>query len=273
MAILITGGTGFIGSHLIPFLKKEGYEIILFIGDILKEKDIQNFKTTSKIEAIIHLAAAVNNKDKNVFWKVNVEGTKNIVDLGRRLQVGRLIFLSSIRVLSNSGDPYIDSKKGAGKVVINSELPYIILRPSMVYGPGDKKNIGFLLKCAKIMPVMPVFNFRMQPLFVGDLARAIEASLRYSTNTILNIVGPEILSFKEILQIIRKQSRKNFLLVNYPRFFNWLLLAFACLPFFPLPRWQVKTLLADEIYQGDDWQKLLGIEAISFAGWLRKTLI
>lgn len=264
MVILITGGTGFIGSHLISFLKKEGYEVILFTGDISKEKDIQNFKTASKVEAIIHLAAAVNNKDKNVFWKVNAEGTKNIVDLGRRLQVVRLIFLSSIRVLSNSSDPYIDSKKDAEQVVINSGLPYIILRPSMVYGPGDKKNIGFLLKCAKIMPVMPVFNFRMQPLFVEDLARAIEAPLHYSANTILNIVGPEILSFKEILQIIRKQSKKNFLLVNYPRFFNWLLRALACLPFFPLPCWQVKTLLADEIYQGDDWVKTFNLKATRF---------
>lgn len=265
MAILITGAKGFIGSRLIPFLTKRGHEIVEFPGDITKKEDLQNFSADKKIEAVIHLAAAVNNKDKDVFWKTNVEGTKNIIDLSRRLQVGRLIFLSSIRVLSSLRDPYIDSKKEAEKIVVNSGLPYIILRPSMVYGPGDRKNIGFLLKLAKIMPVMPVLNFRMQPLFVEDLTEVIEGSLHFFANSALNIVGPEILSFKEILGIIKKQSKKKFLFINCPRFFSWLLRVLAYLPFFPLPHRQVQTLLSDEVYQGDEWEKPFNLKATCFA--------
>lgn len=273
MAILITGGTGFIGSHLVSFLQKKGEKVILFQGDISKIENVENFHPVQKVEALIHLAAAVNSKDKSVFWKVNVGGTKNIVNLGRRLRVERLIFLSSIRVLSSSSDPYIDSKKEAEKIVVNSGLPYVILRPGMIYGPGDKKNIGFLLKLANIMPVMSVFNFRMQPLFIDDLIQAIYACLNASISQTIDVVGSEILSFKEILLIFKKQNKKNFLLINCPRFFSWLLRALASLPFFPLPRWQVKTMLTDEIYVGDDWQKLLNVAATPFAKGLEATLV
>lgn len=273
MAILITGATGFVGSRLVPFLSEKGYEIVEFSGDIARREDTRNFTTNKKIEAVIHLAAVINAKKRDIFQVVNAEGTKNIINLSCRLRAGRLVFLSSIRILSASRDPYIDSKKEAEKAVLNSGLPYIILRPSMVYGPGDKKNISFLLKYAKIMPMAPVLNFRMQLIFLEDLIRIIEAALHCPANTTLNIVGPEILSFKEILRIIKKQSKKKFLIINCPRFFNWLLRALACLPFFPLPRWQIQTLLSDEVYQGDDWQKLLGLEATPFVEGLRRTLI
>lgn len=271
MAVLITGGTGFIGSHLISFLRKRGEEVILFQGDISKIEDVENFQPVQKVEALIHLAAVVNQKDKSIFGKVNVEGTKNIIELGRRLQVGRLIFLSSIRVLSSSGDPYVDSKKEAEKIVVNSGLPYLILRPSMVYGPGDKKNIGFLLKLAKIMPMMPVLNFRMQPIFIDDLIKVIFACLGVSTNQTINIVGPEIITFTDLLAHLKVLGFK-FYKLNAPRFFSFLIKIFSFLPFFPLPRWQVKTLLADEIFEEHQWRELFKIKETPFIEGLSKTL-
>lgn len=123
------------------------------------------------------------------------------------------------------------------------------------------------------MPVMPVFNFRMQPIFLDDLIKVISAYLNASVSQTLNIVGPEVLSFKDILEIIKKQSKKKFLFINYPRFFNWLLRVLACLPLSPLPHWQIQTLLSDEVYQGDDWQKLLNVAATPFAKGLEATLV
>lgn len=272
MVVLVTGAKGFVGSRLVNFLKKKGYEVLSFEGDMTKQEDIQNFSANRKIEAVIHLAAVINAKKRVIFQKVNVEGTKRIIDLSRRLGAGRLIFLSSIRILSAARDTYIDSKREAEKIVVNSGLPYIILRPSMVYGPGDKKNIGFLLKLAKIMPMMPVFNFRMQPVFIDDLVKVISACLSVSASQTINIVGPEIITFADLLAHLKLLGFK-FYKLNAPCFFSFLIKIFSFLPFFPLPRWQVKTLLADEIFEEHQWRELFKIKETPFIEGLSKTLM
>lgn len=272
MAILITGGTGFIGSRLVEQSKKNGNKVILFTGDISKREDTQNFYSDEKIDILIHLAAVVSHRDRDFLEKVNIDGTKNVVEMGHRLQVRRLIFLSSIRCLSNSSDPYINSKRVAEKDVVSSGLPYIVLRPSMVYGPGDNKNIGFLIKLAKVTPIMPILNFRIQPIFVDDVVKAISGCLNLPANQVINMVGPEIISFEKIPRYLKDFGYK-FLKVKVPSFFSFLVWAISFLPFSPVTPWQIKTLLADEVYKGDDWQKLLSLEVTPFVEGLRKTLI
>ena len=272
MAILVTGGTGFIGSRLAEQLKKNGNEVVLFVGDISKKEDTRGFRGDEKVDVLIHLAAVISHKNKKILEGVNINGTNNVIEMGRRLGIKRLIFLSSIRVLSKSNDPYIDSKRAAEECVVNSGLPYIILRPSMVYGPGDKKNISFLLRLVKIMPVMPVLNFRIQPIFIEDLLKAVSASLNLPVNQIINIVGPEIISFENLLNYLKGFGYK-FWKIKAPSFFSVLIRIVSFLPFSPLTPGQIKTLLADEVYKGDDWQKMLGIKATSFTEGLRASLI
>lgn len=272
MAILVTGGTGFIGSRLAEQLKKNGNEVVLFSGDISKKEDTRGFRGDEKVDVLIHLAAVISHKNKKILEGVNINGTNNVIEMGRRLGIKRLIFLSSIRVLSKSNDPYIDSKRAAEECVVNSGLPYIILRPSMVYGPGDNKNIGFLVKLAKILPIMPVLNFRLQPIFIDDLIKAICACLNLPVNQIINIVGPEVISFEIILNYLKEFGYK-FWKINAPAFFSGLIRAISFLPFFPVTSWQTKTLLSDEVYKGDDWQKLLNINTTPFVEGLKSILI
>lgn len=272
MAILITGGTGFIGSRLAEQLKNNGDRVILFTGDISKKESTQSFSSDERIDVLIHLAAIISHKDKKVLEKVNINGTNNIIEMGRRLGIRRLIFLSSIRVLSKTNDPYSDSKRVAEKNILGSGLPYIILRPSMIYGPGDNKNISFLLKLAKILPIIPVLNFRIQPIFIDDLTKAIYACLNLSANQIINMVGPEIISFETILNYLRDFGYK-FWKINAPVFFSGLIRVISFLPFFPLTLWQIKTLLSDEVFKSDDWQKLLNVAATPFAKGLEATLV
>lgn len=269
MAILITGGTGFIGKCLVSFLEARGHEIILFVGDITKKEHIQSFVVNKKIEAVIHLAAAVNNRNINIFQKVNAEGTKNIIELCKRVGVDRLVFLSTIRVLSEEKNPYVDSKREAEQAVKASDMVYVILRPSMVYGPGDKKNIGFVLRYARFLRILPELNFRLQPLFVGDLVKVIEVSLVCHPSSVLNIAGPEILTFNEVLKNIQETSKQKILIINWPRVFGWLLRTMAFLPFFPIPRWQVNALAANYIFKGDDWERLFNIQATRFVDGLK----
>jgi nucleoside-diphosphate-sugar epimerase len=263
MAILITGGSGFVGSHLVSYLKNYGQEIILLKGDITRKETFENLGNGVNIESVIHLAAKVNSQDKKSLNSVNFKGTENVVAFCQLQKIKKLIFLSSIRVLSIFNDPYIHSKRKAESAIIKSGIPYIIIRPSMIYGPGDKKNIGIIISLAKKLPFMPVLNFRLQPIYVDDLVRAVANSLKSPVNQALNMVGQEIISYNDILKILKAQGYK-FTSLNYPRFFSILLRTLSLLPFCPFSYHQVKTLLEDEIYQSDSWPELFNIQPTLF---------
>jgi len=263
MAILITGGKGFVGSNLARFLALAGYEVVKFEGDISDEKVTGSFKTDKKISAVIHMAAVTNKGDKKVFQKVNVGGTKNIIKLCRRIGAERIIFLSSIRVLASSDNPYVCSKREAENLVIASGLPYVIIRPSMIYGPGNEKNMGFLLKMIKKLPVVPVLSFRMQPFFIDDVVKIIAACLNAPENSIFNVTGMETFSFYEVLVKLQNAGYK-FKIIDAPDFFFAVIWLLSFLPFSPLPHWQVKGLLSDEVFESVDWPKLFDIKPTPF---------
>ena len=271
MAILITGQKGFIGSHLTSFLKKRGYSVILFEGDISDKESTNNFKIREKIDIVIHLAGVINKKKKDIFTKVNVGGAENIVELCRKLKARRIIFLSTIRVLSSFSNPYVNSKRKAEEIIINSGLPYIILRPAMVYGPGDLKNIGLFIRLSRFIPLMPMFDFRMQPIFIDDILKIIAACIDFPANAVLNITGPEIISFRDLLARLKSFGYK-FYTVNMPSFFSFVIKTFSLLPFSPVPHWQIRGLLSDEIYQGSNWENLFHIEPVLFKDGLSKII-
>lgn len=272
MAVLITGAKGFVGSRLVSFLKESGFDLADFAVDITDRQAVLSWSSDKKIEAVIHLAAIMGGRNKSLFKKINIDGTGNIIELCKKIRAGRLIFMSSLRALSSAkDDSYVNSKKEAEKLVINSGLPYAVLRPSMIYGPGDKKNIGFFLKIARTLPLVPVFNFRLQPLFVDDVARVIMACFKAAPNQIINLAGRETVSYADLLELLKVKGYKIRRL-NAPRLFNFLLKVFSCLPFSPLPYWQIKTLLADEIFAGSQWPGKFSVKRTSLEEGMAKVI-
>jgi len=270
MSILITGAQGFVGSRLVSFLKEAGFDVISFDSDICDRQAVLNYPGDKKIDTVIHLAGVLSSRDRSLFQKINVDGTKNVVDLCKKLNVDRLIFMSSLRVLSaQKNDPYVNSKKEAENSVINPGVPYIILRPSIIYGPGDNKNISFLLRLIKTLPMAPVFNFRLQPIFVDDAVCAIVKCLDLPPNQTINMAGRETISYADLLDFLKSKGYKIHTL-NTPKLFNFLLKAFSYLPFSPVPHWQIKTLLADEIFEEYGWLELFKLKPTSLAEGLTK---
>jgi nucleoside-diphosphate-sugar epimerase len=271
MAVLITGAKGFIGSRLSALLKENGFDTVFFEGDIINRSQVLDWQTNKKIDQVIHLANVTNKKDRKIFRSVNIEGTRNIVDYCKKNNIERLIFLSSIKVLSRLANPYNESKREAEKIIIASGVPFIILRPSMVYGPGDKKNIGFMVKLAKTLPLIPGFGFRMQLVFVDDLARMIMASLNLKPGQIINIAGRTV-SFSDLLKVLKGQGCK-FSIINWPKFFAAILKTAGRLGLMSMPAWQVESLLADEIFDESDWHKIFNIKETSLDEGLIKTIM
>jgi nucleoside-diphosphate-sugar epimerase len=181
MKILVTGATGFIGGAIVEDLVKERHEVFALVrrtssiahlaslgvkfvfGDIT---DIDSlYAITGKFDAIFHCAAYVDDKNRKKLKAVNIKGTESICKLAVRLGVERLIYLSSVAVVSghfqvpltedlsySATNLYGESKIEAERIVWDFRrkgLPSVILRPPMVYGENEPhllKLILFLIK-------------------------------------------------------------------------------------------------------------------------------
>lgn len=180
MKNLITGATGFIGSHIAERLMGEGEDVTalvrrtsnteflntigvrLIYGDI---NDFDSLKTAMKgMDSVYHSAAIADEWiSQKEAYRVNVEGTKNLLECAKQENIKRFIYISSLAVLGmkdhykdnenapyyKSGDSYIDTKIDAEKLVLeyhrNFNLPVTIIRPGFVFGPRDKKLIPRIL--------------------------------------------------------------------------------------------------------------------------------
>jgi UDP-glucose 4-epimerase len=241
MNILVTGGAGFIGSHLVDKLIEEGYAVRVFDerkplredvewfkGNLLNENDI--LEACKDIEAIYHLAAVadVNVALSNpaLCLQVNEIGTMNLLNAATAMEVERVILASTTWVYGktegvvdeNTPIPppehvYTKTKIGQEHLFIawqeHTGLPFTILRYDIPYGPRMRANMAIAIFVKKAMKDEPitVFGDGNQGrcfIHVEDLARGNIAALHPSgRNQIFNIAGPEFVTINKIVEVLR----------------------------------------------------------------------
>jgi nucleoside-diphosphate-sugar epimerase len=241
-SILITGATGFIASHLIPKLIQQDWQISGTIRNPLHQLPptvepvtISNINGTTNwnyalkgIDIVIHLAARAHilqDKAANPeaeFFKINTEGTANLVKQAIQAGVKHFAFISSIGAMITLSDqtlsenspcqpdtPYGRSKLQAEQALINlanqSSMTWTILRPTLVYGPGNPGNMERLIQLVNRglpLPFASVKN-RRSFVFVGNLVDAIATSLTHpkAANQIFLVSDGQDLS---TLQLVHK---------------------------------------------------------------------
>ncbi|MBU2265578.1 MAG: NAD(P)-dependent oxidoreductase [Candidatus Omnitrophica bacterium] len=210
MKVLVTGATGFIGRHLVKKLAKDKrYEIFCLLRNLKKAKllesldieiisgDITDKQFLEKLngysfDLIFHCAACVENSNPEKLKTVNVEGTRNICELALNQGVSRLIYLSSVAVVSGNKEvpliedlplaatnPYGESKLEAEKVVWeyrDKGLPVVILRPPMVYGEDEPHMLTILLKLLK-WRILPLVNQGMSKLHLVYIENVVSGMI------------------------------------------------------------------------------------------------
>jgi uncharacterized protein YbjT (DUF2867 family) len=151
MRIAVVGATGFVGSHLVPHLVRSGHEVIAISrggaarpawGAEVESRaaDVTRGGFEDALvgaEAVVHLAAIPRESGGRTFEQVNVAGTRHVVEGAARIGAQRFVHLSVLGVANNPKLAYLHSKWRGEERVRSSALDWVVLRPSLMFGPGD----------------------------------------------------------------------------------------------------------------------------------------
>ena len=224
--VTVFGGSGFIGRHVVRALAQDGWRVRVatrrpdlahHLQPLGKAGQIQavqaNVRFPASVVAAVRDADAVVNlvgiqveSGAQTFEASHVAGARAIAEAARDAGVTNFVLMSGIGVDEHSASPYVRSR-ALGEAATLEALPgAIILRPSVVFGPEDHFFNRFAT-LARFMMTLPLFGggeAKMQPVYVGDVAKAVALALagKAAAGTVYELGGPRAMSVREIMQFI-----------------------------------------------------------------------
>ncbi len=274
--VTIFGGSGFLGRHVVRALAKRGYRIRIAVrrpdlagflqpmGNVGQIMPMQaNLRDAASVaravagaDAVVNLVGILHETRKQRFATVQRDGAKLIAEACAKEGVEQLVQISAIGADINSSSAYAKSKAEGEEAVLQAFPTATIVRPSLLIGNEDDFFNKFA-EMARLSPFLPLVgggNTNFQPVFVGDvaevIARGVDGALR--SGTIYELGGPEVKSFKSLLELMMRETHQRRLLLPIPFFVATLMGAvFERLPKPVLTRDQVKLLKRDNIVSAE----------------------
>ncbi len=290
--ILVTGGTGFVGSNLIRRLRSDDIAVRALVrnpgkGRALKdiavdivEGDVCNNATLEKAasgcERVVHLVGIIHETQGATFRTIHVDGTRNVLEAAKKTGVQHFFYQSALGTRPGAKSMYHKTKWEAEELVRASTIPYTILRPSIIYGPGDQFTMK-LLEIIKRSPVLPVIGpgrFRVQPLYIDDAVSCIVKAITGDSflNEMFEIGGPDQLTYEEMIGAVADALGVYRPTMHVPVFLarSAVRLLETVLPASPVTSDQIIMLQEDNICTMRDIRDAFGIEPIKFREGLKK---
>jgi len=290
--ILVVGGTGFVGSHLIGRLRKDGLPVRAVVRSPRKAQALKNLgvevvagdiadkasleAAAAGVERIIHLVGIIQEAAGVTFRGVHVEGTSNLIEAAKKAGVRHFFYQSALGTRPGALSEYHKTKWEAEELVRASGIPFTILRPSLIYGAGDQFTLR-LSEMLKISPVMPVIGpgkSKIQPIYIDDVVTCIAKAVASDAflNEIYEIGGPEQLTYEEVTAAIAGAMGIKRPMVHVPLFFvrPMVRLFEMVLPKPPVTTDQLIMLQEDNVCGMQDIREAFGVEPVPFREGLKK---
>jgi len=188
MIILVAGGSGFIGSHVVKALKAKGHTVIVHHN---------RFKAIPTHADVVVNLVGIIREGPQTFREAHVEKTQMLLRLGKKYGVRQFVQISAIGA-ERGATLYHHTKALAEDLVRSSGLPYAIIRPSMVFGKEDKSVNTF--RALARTGFLPLFgNGTVQPISVDTLADLVVAAVdKRIRNRTVEVGGPEVMTYRQL---------------------------------------------------------------------------
>ena len=294
MKIFLTGATGFVGSHLLRRLLRDGYEVQALVrcrgaladagsgglkeieGDILSRNLAP---AVAGCDAVVNLVGIIYEQGHQTFEAIHHQATRNLVEAARQVGVGRFVQMSALGARPQNASEYHISKFAAEEEVRNSGLAWVVLRPSLIFGPGSafvQQMIEIMRVAPLIRPVPGTGEYRFRPVHVEDVAECFVQSLAnpQTVGKTIDLVGGEELTLNEITDEIASCMNIRKTVVHLPMSLMKMAAAvFSLLPVDP-PVTSVQLRMLEEGSTADPgpMKQVFGIDPIAFRAGLRRDL-
>ena len=240
-SVLVTGGSGFIGTHLVAQLVASGRQVfvptrryararhLLVLPTVqVVEADIFDPQTLDRllpqVDTLINLVGVLHSRPGHpwgpAFERAHVELPRRLAAACRRHGVQRCLHMSALGAAMDGPSMYQRSKAAGEKIMLDADgLQVTSFRPSVVFGPED----NFLNLFAKLQSLLPVLALggltaKFQPVYVGDVAQAFLRALDdpESIGKVYELVGPHVYTMKDLLQLVGAYSGHARPLIGLP---------------------------------------------------------
>jgi NADH dehydrogenase len=285
-SIFLTGGTGFVGSHVARALAPNPIRVLVrspksrtgegiepVVGDVTDPSSLTG--AIDDCDVVVHLVGIIEEAKGVTFDGVIRQGTEHIVTEAKRAGVRHFVHMSALGARDDPRLPYMQAKYRSEEIVKASGLPYTIFRPSVIFGPGD----GFINALAGVVrkfPIVPVVGdgrTPFQPVAVSDVATAFAAAVNnpdLARNQTIELGGVDELTYEEMIDLIAQELEKKKPKVHVPvSLMKLVVAASASLPRAlrpPVTPEQLKMLSLDNRTDPAPLERLIGHEPLSLRG-------